>query len=360
MNKKIYIDLTCLCDRRWTGIEQFSIKFSSTLSQYFKNLRIINIVLRSSKDKRALPESNYVFLGKNRGRLITDYLLIPFFLLCYRPEYIVFPAFHPSRISWLIKPKKTKIITVIHDVVPWHYSNTMSFFAPLLLHRYKYSLKHSYKILTVSETERNSLLKLNPGATIKCVYNPISNNIMTGNTSILKRLSLSEKKYILSVSTIEPRKNINYTLSILYDFISTRSDLQIVLVGRIGWGKNEISEIIEVFGSKIIYTGYISDDDLSTLYKNALFYISLPIHEGFGRTLIESLLNNTRVVISDIPVFREIIKSGALFLPLNDKKTALEILEENVDNLVKSEIDIEYYKQFTENNYYKLLSNDLF
>jgi glycosyltransferase involved in cell wall biosynthesis len=359
MTKKIFFDLTGLCDRHWTGVEQFGITFSKILSQNFHHLDITNIILNSINDTRQIQDSQCFSLGKNKGRLITEYLLIPFFIWYYRPEYIVFPIFPPSRICWLLKSKKTKIITVIHDVVPWHYQNTLSFKASILLiPRYKMALKKSYNIITVSQTEKEALQKLNYNAVIKGVYNPILDNILMGNTSIITRLSLEKNKYILSVSTIEPRKNFHYMLEILYEFLMSREDLKIVLSGRTGWKNSEIAEIINRLGDKIIYTGYISNNDLSTLYKNALFYITLPIHEGFGRTPLESLLNGTPAVVSDIPVFRELLQSGVIFLPLDNMNMALEILRKNKIHLLK--IETGYYQRFQEGNYHKLIPDNLF
>lgn len=361
MIKKIFIDLTGLCDRNWTGIEQFGVMFSKILSQNINHFDITNIILSSLNDSKTIQDPQCLSLGKNKGRLITEYILIPFFILRYQPEYILFPIFPPSRICWLIKPKKTKIITVIYDVVPWYYKNTMSLTARIILiPRYKMALKKSYIIITDSETEKESLQKLDTGAKIKCVYNPIVDKILHGNTSIMNRLSLEKEKYILSVSTIEPRKNFHYMLNILYELLTSREDLKIVLSGRTGWGNSKLSKIIDKLGNKIIFTGYISNDDLSTLYKNAMFYITLPIHEGFGRTPIESLLNGTPAVVSDIPVFRELLKSGVIFLPLDDMQKALETLNNAIDNIDQLKIDMAYYQRFQESNYHKLIPDNLF
>jgi glycosyltransferase involved in cell wall biosynthesis len=358
--KTIYIDLTSLCDRHWTGVEQFTFFFSKTLSSHFEKLNIINLYLYSSKHQEPPKGIEYFFLGKNRGRLITDYLLLPLFMLIHKPEYIVFPAIHPSLLCWIFKSKKTKIITVIHDTVPWHYAQTMSWIGRLLIQRCKTALKKSYMILTVSETEKAALQQLNPQATIFCVYSCIADEVLGKETNILETLSLNKKNYILSVSTLEPRKNFEYTLNTLYKLVERHPHLKIVLTGRSGWSYTPIMNVIKKLNDHIIFPGYVSNTDLSTLYKNALCYITLPIHEGFGKTPIEALLNGTPVIVSDIPVFHELLKSGVLFLPLNDEQKALQILEDNIDKMTDLYIDHTDYQKFLEENYYTLLPVNLF
>jgi glycosyltransferase involved in cell wall biosynthesis len=215
-------------------------------------------------------------------------------------------------------------------------------------------------ILTVSETEKAALKQLNSKANVLCIYNCIANDVLGKETNILEALILRKKGYILSVSTLEPRKNFEYTLKILYKIIEKRPHLKIVLTGRIGWSYGSIMDSIKKLGNRIIFTGFVSNADLSTLYQNALCYITLPVHEGFGRTPLESILNGIPAIVSDIPVFREILKNGVLFLPLYDEQKAIKILENNIDNIADLNIDSTYYQSFSEENYYRLLPENLF
>ena len=67
--------------------------------------------------------------------------------------------------------------------------------------------------------------------------------------------------------------------------------------------KNEITEI-----SNIEFTGKISDDKLKELYACSKLLIQPSLYEGFGMPPMEALSCGTNVVISDIPVFKEIYK----------------------------------------------------
>lgn len=358
--KTIYIDETGLCDRHWTGVEQFSYLFGKALLKHSDMLEVITLSLFDSRVNHQSKHKSF-YLGKNRGRFITEYILLPLFIFIHKPEYIIFPVFPPSELCWILKFKRTKIITVIHDIVPWHYKKTMSMKARLIITpRYKMALKFSYAVLTVSETEKKSLMYLNPKVNIFCVYNCICDDILYRESNVLKKLGLEGNDYIFSVSTMEPRKNFSYVLDILYRIIENRPNLKIVFSGRLGWGSSGLIDKMKSFGKNIIFTGFISNEELSTLYQNALFYVSLPYHEGFGRTPIESLLNGTPVVVADIPVFRELLDSGTFFLPLHDKDLATKLLGDNFDAILKLKIDKTSYSKYLENDYNKHIDLNIF
>jgi glycosyltransferase involved in cell wall biosynthesis len=359
----VYIDLTALCGRNWTGVEYFALYFSQTLSAGFKNLNVINLVVKggASAQNNTLPSGlRYQSIGKNIHRLVTEYFLLPFFVLCKKPAQVIFPCFPPAKIIWRLKSKKTKIITLIHDVVPWRYPQTMSALGRLILApRYKKALFKSEIVLTVSQTEKNALLNINSNAKIFCVYTPVYLLKPDKSSGILEKLSIAPGQYILSVSTIEPRKNFCYTFLVLKDFLKKQSGIKIVVTGRSGWGN-----VVELSGAErgdIVFTGYVSGEELADLYKNALFYITLPLHEGFGKTPVEALLYGTPAVVSDIPVYREILDGkGVLFLPLDNVHAAVQLLDENIDTLKNMTINTDYYKKFTEENYYKLIPPEIF
>jgi len=359
MKPKLYIDLTGLCGRKWTGVEQFAYLFSKTAARKFNGFEVINIVLEEGKENLDIPDTDFFVIGKKRNRLLLNYILFPWFLLTKRPECVIFPVFTPAKICFLVKNRSTKIITLIHDTVPWNFSHTLSFWGKLLKGRCDTALRKSYKVLTVSKTEMAAIKSICPAARVDCVYNCIPDAVLRGDTGILQKLSLAPGKYILSVSTLEPRKNFAYTLRALEAILAADGELKVVLTGRQGWDQ-EIVKTVHNHRDKIVRTGFVDTQDLSTLYRNALFYITLPIHEGFGRTPIEARLNGTPVVVSDIPVFHELLNSGAFYLTLGNSVAAGDILKNNISGITSSAIDTAYYQKFREENYAALLPDNLF
>lgn len=118
------------------------------------------------------------------------------------------------------------------------------------------------------------------------------------------------KPYILSLGTIEPRKNIDGMIDAycsLPDDI--RSSYSLVLAGRWGWKIEETRAKIEKLQSEgydIITPGYIEMSDKSTFFFHASFNLIATHYEGFGMPLLEALYCGIPSVASDIPVLREV------------------------------------------------------
>lgn len=151
----------------------------------------------------------------------------------------------------------------------------------------------------------------------------ISNDYQSSNLNItiqhLKPFGLIKENYYISVSTIEPRKNLKYLLQ------SIRKDLsltgkKLVLVGRKGWGKdNELNKLIEDLGQSIIFTEYIPLNVLQSLYHYAYAFVLLSVEEGFGRTPLEAIACGcNKIIVSDIPIFHETLELSANYIPLNN------------------------------------------
>jgi glycosyltransferase involved in cell wall biosynthesis len=315
----IYVDLTGLVDRKCTGIERYAKIFYESLVKKYPKKHIVFLTLGKNNDPKALS------LGKNYGRIITEYFYLPLFLFCKKPELVMFPIFPPAGLCWLVKNKKTNIIPFIFDVVPWQFKHTMSLKAKLLLiPRFNACLKYAKHVITISKTEKDSLRKYT-NADIDVIYPSVSDAVINKSSDIIEKLNLEKRKYLLTVSTIESRKNYEYLLDVLSIINLKKYNLTLVVVGRSGWGKR--LRPIEQDKLPYITTGYISDTDLSVLYQNAMFYLTLPVHEGFGYTPVEALLNNTPVIVSDIPIFHEILQNGVFFIPLKNVDMASKFLE---------------------------------
>ena len=144
----------------------------------------------------------------------------------------------------------------------------------------------------------------------------------------LKKWKLSPQKYMISVSTIEPRKNFKYLLQVIRPFL-IKNNMKLVLVGRKGWGKDkELEMLIKDMGDLLIFTEYVSHECLVSLYHYAYAFALLSIYEGFGRTPFEAVACGCKkIILSDIPIFRETFGNAAYYIPLNDIDGCKQLLE---------------------------------
>ena len=81
-------------------------------------------------------------------------------------------------------------------------------------------------------------------------------------------------------------------------------------------------------GDSLVFTDYVSMDELYALYRFAHAFILLSKDEGFGRTPFEAVACGCqRIILSDIPIFHETFENNATFVPLDNSDKAREILE---------------------------------
>ncbi|MFQ5605421.1 MAG: glycosyltransferase family 4 protein, partial [bacterium] len=133
---------------------------------------------------------------------------------------------------------------------------------------------------------------------------------------IRKKLGLTQP-YILSVSTLEPRKNLLRLLE-AFNLFKQASGLphKLVLTGKPGWLKTAdriVRQSTEEV-SDLVCTGYVDQADMPALYAGAELFLFPSLYEGFGLPPLEALACGTPVIASDIPVLREVCGQAALFV----------------------------------------------
>lgn len=116
--------------------------------------------------------------------------------------------------------------------------------------------------------------------------------------------------YFLSVSTLEPRKNLPTLISALMQLSAEGASegTGLVLVGQQGWKSAALVAQLNTArenGLRIVETGYVSDEDLPALYAGAKAVVMPSLYEGFGMPVLEALRCGGRVVASNTPEIRE-------------------------------------------------------
>jgi glycosyltransferase involved in cell wall biosynthesis len=141
--------------------------------------------------------------------------------------------------------------------------------------------------------------------------------------NIRQKYRIGEFSYLLSVCTLEPRKNIAHVIRCFVRLIETKqiSDLNLVLVGTKGWQYDEIFEELDRhvnLRERIIFTDFVPDEDLAPLYSDALAFVYLSLYEGFGLPPLEAMQCGTPVITSNTSSLPEVIGEAGIMLSPDD------------------------------------------
>lgn len=156
--------------------------------------------------------------------------------------------------------------------------------------------------------------------------------------AILNQYNLADEEYILSVSTLEPRKNYVNAIKAFFIAKSKNLKLKYVIVGKKGWLSEEIFNTVKFLDldDSVIFLDYVEDKNLKVLYKNCSCVVMISWYEGLGLPILEALYLNKKVVVSDIDVFKEIIHTNLNFVDPDDPNQIAEAILDAIKNSKKS------------------------
>ncbi len=144
-------------------------------------------------------------------------------------------------------------------------------------------------------------------------------------------------RYILSVSTIEPRKNIIGALE-AFRIFATRNpslkDVGLVLCGPMGWSNQSLQNYLKSypFSDRVIFSGYVPLDLMPSLYRHAELFIYLSFYEGFGIPILEAMKSGCPVICGNNSSLTEVIGDCGLTVSAHAPKDACDAIEAMLTN----------------------------
>lgn len=250
-------------------------------------------------------------------------------------------------LPWIGK-MKCKIVTTVHDLIiynlPREAGNYSSWNEKMrFYYQVKHAIKNSDEIITVSEYSKNEIIKVFPESInkINVIYlaprpefciKPDSEVIY-----ILKKFNIT-KPYILLIGGNHPRKNMYRAINAFLSL--NKIDYQLVIAGNaiLKLDKNIKQAIKE---EKIIFTNYVSDQDLVALYNKAYMFVYPSLFEGFGLPILEAMSCGVPVVTSNVTSMPEVAGEAAILVdPYNEKS-----IEKAMRLLIEKPYLAEEYKE---------------
>jgi glycosyltransferase involved in cell wall biosynthesis len=256
---------------------------------------------------------------------------LPFFL-----RQNSFDLFHGTNYEVPLWNRKRNVLT-IHDLsVLLHPEYHEPHLVQRARRRLPLMIRSATRIIAVSESMKLEIceyLKLKPERVVvtpeapRKSFRPVS---PSESVATIERLGV-EPDFILTVGTIEPRKNL-LTLARALDQILRRTSLrpQLVIAGGEGWMTDNLYSFIESsgIGHRVRFIGYTSDDDLRALYSSCRVCVYPSFYEGFGLPPLEAMACGAPVITSRVPALEETVgKAAFLFNPVSVEELAAAIIQ---------------------------------
>jgi glycosyltransferase involved in cell wall biosynthesis len=211
---------------------------------------------------------------------------------------------------------KRQVVTV-HDVVS---ADHPEWFNKAYVQWYNYMLPRLLKtadhIITISEFSRQRIVELFkiPESKITLIYNGADNalsEIKPGTPGI----KLPFDRYILSLGSLEPRKNIPLLLEAWQSILNEiPEDIGLVIVGGKGNIKIFKDAGINQTSTRVYFTGHINDEQVSQLYRHTLLFAYLSVYEGFGLPPLEAMSAGIPVLTGNQTSLPEVVGDGGIMI----------------------------------------------
>ena len=225
-------------------------------------------------------------------------------------------------------------VVTIHDLFP---IENPEWYSRVYSNWYKHLLEHqvaqAVHLIAVSEYTKTRIVER-----LGCDPERISvipNGLTTGcqrveETAMHKartELKIPSSRYVLTLSSLEPRKNLRTILkswALLHEWLP--SDIWLVVAGakadQAVYAENEISPDLP----RVHFTGYVPDEHLAGLYSGASLFLFPSLAEGFGIPLLEAMACGVRCIASNAPSLQEVGGDAVVYVDALDTKGLTEAI----------------------------------
>lgn len=185
-------------------------------------------------------------------------------------------------------------------------------------------LAQSDAVICVSESTRQDLLRYYPIDPRRAVT-VLSGIAVEPRPAGAPRLELPSR-YILFVSTIEPRKNLGVLLDAFEDLKKRgKYDGSLVVVGKVGWKSETI--VPRLRGRDVVHLDYLEPAQLAAVYAGAELFVFPSIYEGFGFPLLEAMAHGVPTISARSSSLPEVGADAALYFDPRDAKELASLIE---------------------------------
>lgn len=266
-------------------------------------------------------------------------------------QFDIFHSMEP-----LCPPTSRKVVTTLHDLAykrfPDFFERNVKRWDPFIAR----ALERSDAVIAPSMCTKNDVCEIFgvPEWNVHAVPYWAHKIFCPGDKSSEMEKALAESgihtPYLLSVGTLEPRKNLVRLVNAFEQFVRRiDSEIQLVIVGKKGWLYDDTMRAIrssEASG-RIRHVGYVSDQMLAKLYRGAEFFLYPSLFEGFGFPVIEAMASGKAVITSNRSSMKEIAEGAALLVDPESVSDITEAMVLLMDKSKRTQVEKSCYHRST-------------
>lgn len=216
---------------------------------------------------------------------------------------------------------RTRTLLTVHDLsfvrVPEAASPRLKAYLDAVVPR---SVRRADHVLADSQATKDDLIALYnvPPEKITVLHSGVDARFQRVNEPnfVREKYKIGSAPYVLSVGTVQPRKNYRRLIEALAMLRQRGCDLHLVVAGGRGWLENPIYETIRTTHMQdyVHFIGFADEADLPALYSAAACFAFPSLYEGFGLPVLEAMSCGTPVVTSGVSSLPEVAGDAALIV----------------------------------------------
>lgn len=211
---------------------------------------------------------------------------------------------------------RSKTIVVVHDIMFKHYPAYVGRAKRLILDwSYKIVVRRADGVIFISkDSERDFVRVYGQPKCFKTIYNPV---VLKGGGHDTKRTVGPRTQYVIANFHYYPHKNLEGLLRVFAALQTVWPGLKLVFTGN---KPSEFDDLIAQCNARvhIEHLGFLPKEQVMALIRDATFFMSMSRFEGFNMSAAEAAMLGKPLVLSDLPVHRELFSDCAHFVPLDD------------------------------------------
>lgn len=226
----------------------------------------------------------------------------------------------------ILGPRRTRMPAVVtmHDMLYWshpEYMSTPLYTRPVKLME-RMTSRNAARILTISEESREAIVRYLKVPLERIDLVPLAGTRVPGAD---RALASSDGPMVLATGNRRPHKNWASLIRAL-PLVPEPERPKVVVTGS--HGEDPLLAVVEETGMQewVELKGWVDDEEMRSLYSKATILAMPSFADGFSLPALEAMMAGLPVMISDIPVYREVVGDAALLIDPNDLESIAQAM----------------------------------